>query len=56
MSYLSSPIDFEIQVRITTGFFTKLNKLILKFIGKNKGSRITKTFPKKLNKVRGFFL
>ena len=56
VSYLSSPIDFEIQVRITTGFFTQLNKLILKFIGKNKGSRITKTFPKKMNKVRGFFL
>ena len=56
VAYLFSPTDFEIQVRITTGFVTELSKLILKCIGKSKGPRIAKMFLKKMNKVRRFFL
>ena len=45
---LSSPVDFKIQVRIATRFFTEL-KLILKFIAKSKGPRIGKTLLKEMN-------
>ena len=40
-----------ISIRILADFFVEMYKLILKFIWKFKGSRGTKTFLKKKNKV-----
>jgi hypothetical protein len=42
-----------IPIKIPTGVFVELAKLILKFLWRRKESRLAKTIPKKKNKVRG---
>lgn len=44
-----------ISVKILVGFFVEINKLILKYIGKCKGPKVTETILKK-NKIGGLTL
>lgn len=47
---------FTISVKIQVRVFIEINKLILKFMWKSKGTRIAKTVLKKKNKVKGITL